>query len=89
MTAPAQSLTFIHVTLPSGEHNLVAWWHGHPAGILIWWVDGETDSIEVAPEWRRRGIATALWRRAKLITPELRHSASQTADGKAWAVVTP
>jgi GNAT superfamily N-acetyltransferase len=41
--------------------------------------------IGVHPDRRRQGVGTELWRRARAITPELRHSSTQTPEGKAWA----
>jgi ribosomal protein S18 acetylase RimI-like enzyme len=44
------------------------------------------DQIEVIPAWRRRGLATLLWRRASAQRPELvLHSWDWTDDGEAWA----
>lgn len=56
------------------------------AGHLVWWgPDGGIDSVNVHPDFRRRGVATELWNRAKEMEPRLHHSTLQTEDGKAWA----
>jgi 2'-5' RNA ligase/GNAT superfamily N-acetyltransferase len=56
------------------------------AGHLVWWgPDGGIDSVHVQPDFRRRGVATELWNRAKEMEPRLHHSTLQTEDGKAWA----
>jgi ribosomal protein S18 acetylase RimI-like enzyme len=55
-------------------------------GHITWWNDdGEVTDINVHPKFQRRGLATELWRRAREIQPDLRHSDNQTDAGKAWA----
>ena len=76
---------FDHIVYPSGEHNLTASIDGQEAGHIWWWCDGEMEVVYVHPDMRRRGIATELWDRARAITPDLRHSSSMTADGRAWS----
>lgn len=43
-----------------------------------------TESVEVDPEYRRRGIAKRLLRTAEAKLGEIQHSEWQTADGRAW-----
>ena len=52
--------------------------------------DGEVAMIQVHPGWRRRGVATALWRVAVEIVESQgwaapQHSPQRTAEGDAWA----
>jgi GNAT superfamily N-acetyltransferase len=79
------AFTFDHIARPSGEHNLTAHAGSDQAGHIWWWCDGTMEVVFVEPEWRRQGLATDLWRRAREITPTLAHSASTTAAGRAWA----
>lgn len=84
-----EGITYEH-ELKDGIHTLYA---RHPdmpgdkkfAGVLSWWdKDGEIGGIEVHPQMQRRGLATELHRRAKEMTPHLRHSESLSPDAKQW-----
>lgn len=81
-------LTATHESLP--EEGIVGGAYHGPgfAGEIHWWDDGEMEGVHVRPELRRRGLATELWNRARQITPQLRHSRSQTPDGRSWAEKT-
>lgn len=46
---------------------------------------GEITYVFVQPEYRRRGLATELLRKARLIEPEVHHSPVRTEDGLAWS----
>ena len=46
---------------------------------------GEIVQIWVSPKYRRQGVATDLWYKARDAHQGLRHSAERTADGEAWA----
>lgn len=54
---------------------------------------GEITHVEVGEEWRRRGIATQMFKVAKStpaanpgkFIPEVKHSDELSEDGKAWA----
>jgi ribosomal protein S18 acetylase RimI-like enzyme len=46
---------------------------------------GEVQYIETNPGFRRKGIATAMWRYAREHCEEKpRHSRTRSADGRAW-----
>lgn len=60
------------------------WTPDHPDAL------GEILALEVAQPWRRRGLATAVWKLANDLTEELRwlppgHSPTRTPEGDAWA----
>jgi len=81
-------LTATHESLPE-EGTVGGAYHGPGfAGEIHWWDDGEMEGVHVRPDLRRRGVATELWNRARQITPQLRHSRSQTSAGHAWAQKT-
>lgn len=46
---------------------------------------GRVGAVEVHPEYRRRGVATALWEHARKIEPRLHHSEALSDDGEAWS----
>jgi GNAT superfamily N-acetyltransferase len=46
---------------------------------------GLVRNIVVHPEHKRQGVGTALWNRAKTITPWITHSDNQSEEGKVWA----
>ncbi|APD17115.1 hypothetical protein FDH18_gp073 [Mycobacterium phage Lukilu] len=60
---------------------------GTELGHLTWWEpDGEIAGVEVHPDYRRRGIADALLDYARSnFNPEVHHSETLTADGRAWS----
>jgi ribosomal protein S18 acetylase RimI-like enzyme len=65
-----------------------------PVGYLVW-SSGRNESGEItrlwtAPEVRRRGVATLLWRVAQVVAKERawtppEHSDTRTSEGDAWA----
>lgn len=56
------------------------------AGYLNWNDhDRFISDVGVQPEHQRKGIATEMLRRAREITPDLRHSTQLSADGEEWA----
>jgi glutaredoxin-like protein NrdH len=68
------------------EHQ--GWTHAYDGEHLIGYLrpaQGKIDMIKVAPEYRRRGIATAMldWHRDN-VDPDLGHSTDQTPLGRAW-----
>jgi GNAT superfamily N-acetyltransferase len=85
------ALTFAHEPARDGlPHRITARLDGRVVGWLDW-MDARTGArpstithVEVAPTFRRLGIASAMLRRARDIDPDLRHSDSRTADGQAW-----
>jgi 8-oxo-dGTP diphosphatase len=93
-TAAPQSPEFSYSHDPErGAHAIVA----HPPGAektkgnrvgRLAWVD-EADgprvvNVWVSPTWQRHGMATEMLRRAREISPGLRHSPNPTEDGRAW-----
>lgn len=46
---------------------------------------GEVLWLHVEPEWRRKGVATKLWNRARQIDSQVKHSLTQTDQGASWA----
>lgn len=56
--------------------------------------EGTVSSIDVAPEFQRQGIATAMWNHAKRLSqsnpsiPTPIHSDFRTPEGDAWAKST-
>lgn len=58
---------------------------GRVAGKISWYRDGEIWFIGVFDKYRRMGLATELFRRAKEFNPKVHHSEVLTDDGKAWS----
>ena len=85
---------------PSGFHTIRAFVDGKQIGSLSWYDPGtgeyarlnpeisaahtKIDKVEVASDHRRKGIATEMLRRAREITPGVKHSDELTSDGRAW-----
>jgi hypothetical protein len=46
---------------------------------------GSVEVVHVGPQFRRKGIATALWDGARQLCPELAHSGERSPAGTAWA----
>jgi GNAT superfamily N-acetyltransferase len=58
---------------------------GYAIGYLNWDDSHRIMTIEVDPEYRRQGIATAMFNWAKQnANPKLRHSVELTDEGHAW-----
>jgi hypothetical protein len=54
-------------------------------GALTWDVKTKTiELITVAPMFRHKGIATSLWKAAKYLEPELKHSGHRSPNGDGW-----
>lgn len=68
---------------------------GETVGTLDWHPEhGVVGFVQVHPEYRGRGIATAMWNRSKEEAaarglPHPRHSDSQSEQGRRWAEHTP
>lgn len=92
-----ETITYHHVP-EANEHTI--WAINHPsgnmtdpnepdrefAGNINWMHGGRVNDILVDPDYRRHGLATELWRRAKEIDPGIQHAPEeQSDDGKAWA----
>lgn len=74
-------------------HIVRAWLGGSAIGYLMWNVDdypnyeyGEILDIRVDERYQRRGVASAMLKRAREIDPEVRHSSVVTDDGAEWAI---
>jgi len=61
---------------------------GRLSGFLNWNSQGEVGSVQVHPDYRRHGLASALWEHAKMAEPNLHHSTTLSNDGAAWAEKT-
>lgn len=73
--------------LPEGQAAVIASDHGQPVGVLRWDFCVEPPMIvgvTVEESHRRRGIATAMLDVARFHESRLTHSATLTADGRAW-----
>lgn len=75
-----------------GAVEITATHHAIEVGYLIYGYDGEVRRLLVVAEYRRLGIATALWREAQrlhrcfpVVYPAPRHSAARGELGDAWA----
>jgi len=75
---------FHQITAEHPEHGRIGriTWEGASSGIF----PSEVHVAEVHPDFRRRGIATELFRRASEITPGLHHAPeeAQGDDARAW-----
>lgn len=65
---------------------------GEEIGFLVWASEshlmtkaGEVMFVWTHPQWRRKGVATSLWRHVKEIEPRLHHSDDLSTDGFAWS----
>lgn len=76
--------------VPQADQEVV----GELVGELTWtssWAtaDAELDTVAVHPRWRRRGLATTLWRHVHSRLDDrgitLAHSEVRTPDGHRWA----
>jgi hypothetical protein len=57
-------------------------------GHLSWFTDtGMIQYVRIRDGYRRKGVATAMFDKAKEVTPSLHHSEDLTDDGKAWSQV--
>ena len=76
-----------------GEHTLSARLKpaGRHVGMMSWYPSGPITGIDVDEEYRRRGVATAMYHHAKALSrnnPEIdepEHSMFRTKQGDAWA----
>jgi len=72
---------------------VTAWLDGKYVGSLGWWTEsvpdwgerGEILNVEVFPEYRRRGIASAMLAKAREVQPDVHHSMALSDDGRAWS----
>jgi len=58
------------------------------AAHLVWYRNGEINSLSVHPDHQRMGLATELLRRAREINPNVHHSPVRSPNGDAWAKST-
>jgi len=82
---PMQGTTYPNVKAYHGEKEIghLGWAAGHPFPFDL--VNGEVTGVEVHPDYRRRGVATEMFHRAKQADPLVRHSENQTEDGAEWS----
>jgi 8-oxo-dGTP diphosphatase len=64
---------------------LEAWLNGERIGRIYTYEDGEVSDVDVLPEYRRMGVATALWDYLRENGYPVQHSQIQTPEGKEWA----
>lgn len=76
-----------------GFHQIQARHDGRQVGYLQWydpeegpygWKGAYVEKVEVATDYRRKGLASEMMRRAKEITPGIQHAEKLTGDGRAW-----
>lgn len=76
-----------------GFHAIQSRLDGKQVGYLHWYDPGEgpwkskgpwVEKVEVATAHRRKGLGAEMMRRAKEITPGIKHSEDLTSDGRAW-----
>jgi GNAT superfamily N-acetyltransferase len=73
-----------HPQLGDLEAGSLGWKHEGDIKYVAYVVSSHYDPLGKNYDFRRRGVATALWQRAKLIEPELRHSLNMSDDAYAW-----
>lgn len=83
----------VYTTEDQGEsrprHVVTAYDGSTIAGRLEWYgKTGEVREIDVRPEHRRRGLATAMWEFARDAPKTPKHSPQRTDDGDAWVRTT-
>jgi GNAT superfamily N-acetyltransferase len=77
-----------------GSHTIQALHEGKPVGELRWSKGYGVDNLDVNPEHRRQGVATAMWTTAIELKkqdkniPTIKHSRERTAEGDNWAKKT-
>jgi GNAT superfamily N-acetyltransferase len=92
-------LQFEHSDQNGTGHVLDAYHDGQHIGRLFWSMKsdhtdagyeppGHIQGVMVAPEQRRKGVATAMLNEGRKYAPRPRHSGSRTPDGDAWAGAT-
>jgi GNAT superfamily N-acetyltransferase len=69
------------------NHAILAEHNGRSVGKLEWDSGtGDIQGVEVDPEHRRKGIATAMWNRAQEVSKgNVGHSPARSDEGDAWA----
>jgi len=85
--SPTQFKDYSLIVNKGDESHLIEAYKGKygPIGHLEWSADtGEIKDVNVTPEHQRKGLATAMFNKAKTITP-VKHSAVRTPEGDAWA----
>lgn len=73
--------------LPEGQGMVTAALEGQIVGVLRWDYLAEPPTVvdvDVLPEHRRQGVATALWAEAKKHESGLKHSIALTDAGRGW-----
>lgn len=80
----------VYTTVDKGEtkprHVITAYVGSTKAGEMEWYGrTGEIYGIEVEPEYRRQGLATAMWDFAQDAPKKPQHSNQRTNDGEAWS----
>jgi len=69
-----------------GYHAVAAAHQGQVIGHLTWGPhDDRIGQLWVHPQYRRHGVADAIYQRARWVEPGLRHHPDRTEAGEAWA----
>ena len=71
------------------DHTVEAHHQGKKVGHLWWVTGGEITNISVEPEHRRKGLATAMYSKAKSIDPKIHHATERTKQGDKWSQSLP
>jgi GNAT superfamily N-acetyltransferase len=85
--SPVQFKGYDLIVNKGDESHLIEAYKGKygPVAHFEWSADtGEIKDVKVEPEHQRKGLATAMFNKAKTITP-VRHSNVRTPEGDAWA----
>lgn len=81
----ATGISYEHTA--AGTTNMIVAVDGQtPIGYLSWEMRGDHSvvGVEVDEAYRRQGIATEMWRRAREVDPSIAHSRNETSDGRGW-----
>jgi GNAT superfamily N-acetyltransferase len=85
--SPVQFKGYDLIVNKGDESHLIEAYKGKygPVAHLEWSADtGEIKDVKVEPEHQRKGLATAMFNKAKEVAP-IEHAANRTPEGEAWA----
>jgi len=67
------------------SHLIEAHHKGKKVGELFWYPKSSITTLHVDEEHRRKGLATAMYAKAKSIDPDIHHADQRTEEGDAWS----